>query len=590
LLDAIGRLLSGAGAGEVRGRIVSEADNYRTLSQMDLRRVFTSLGLPRSAFRDPHTTPERPCFDAVLNADSLMPGRMWLFKGSDYFLYNLVSGEIEEGPKRIADWGGGTLPELFKTGIHAALWAGPVAPHRWVFFKDEWWVTMDSSQGFVPVEGPAGVLGHWASGAWTDAAGSFTTPGTPAALHGLGSEFDGKAHFFKDGHYIRHNLRNGATDCPLMPVADAWRLPEPFLTKIDLAFYGTGPAAENIYFLSGEQFVLYDFRTEEVLAAGLIEERFPAFAQFLGRPQLFLVEDYSLTTFVGPPHLGRLIDTRSIGAGSSITRILVTETTDTSVDTIKQSLLDSQDSSVVNSFYDHLDRSTSESGGSEQYKYQLNASAHGDASATGIWGGEVNAQLHVAGDTDTRRHALSEATFDSIRKQVDESKRNTVQKTYNSELEISTSVHVLRKEVFQESNTSDQVRVYQFFEQLEPYITLLALQSVRLAFSSDATQPPRIVDLSQTSGLLSDVLVDEALQHQVIEFLRSELSNIADYLGAPGSILVEGGAQLAVKPRLSSTYDVVKADGTTQTVAVRGYAKADRTWVEPTFTITCVQV
>ena len=569
---------------------MSDADSYRILSQMDMRRVFTSLGLPKEAFRDSGTTPERPLFDAVLNADAYLPGRMWLFKGSDYFLYNLVSGEIEDGPNRVRDWGGGSLPELFKTGIHAALWDGPVAPHRWAFFKDDWWVAMDSSRGFIPVEGPAGVLGHWASGAWTDAAGSFTTPGVPVALHGLGSEFDGKAHFFKDGHYIRHNLRNGTADCPLMPIADAWKLPPPFVNKIDLAFYGTGATAENIFFVSGEQYALYDFRTEEVLATGSIEQRFPAFAQFLGRPQLFLVEDYSLNTLVGPPHLGRLIDTRSIGAGSSITRILVTETTDTTTDTLKRSLLDSQDTAVVTDFYNKLDKNSSESGDSEQYKYQLNASAHGDASATGVWGGEVNAQLHVAGDTDSRRHALSEATFDSIRKQVDESKRNTVQKTYNSESEITSTVHILKKEIFQETNASDHVRVYQFFEQLEPYITLLALESVRIAFSSDATQPPQMVELSQISGLLSHVLLDQGLQQQVASYVRGELSQISDYQGEPGSVLVDDGSQLVVRPNLNTRYDIAMPDGTTQSVSVRGYIKADRSWVEPTFTITCVQV
>jgi hypothetical protein len=280
---------------------MGEADNYRLLSQMDMRRVFTSLGLPRQAFAASQATPERPFFDAVVNADSLVPGRLWLFKGSDYFQYNLVSGEIEQGPKRVAEWGGGTLPELFKTGVHAVLWDGPVFPHLWTFFKDEWWVGLDSSRDWISVAGPAGVLGHWATGAWTDRAGNFTTPGVPVALHGLGAKYDGKAHFFKDGHYIRHNLRDGSADCPLMPISQAWRLPAPFVNKIDLAFYGTGPTAENIFFISGEEYVLYDFRTDEVLSTGAVEDRFPAFAQFVGRPQLFLVEDYSHLCRSGAP-------------------------------------------------------------------------------------------------------------------------------------------------------------------------------------------------------------------------------------------------------------------------------------------------
>jgi hypothetical protein len=524
-----------------------------------------------------------------MNADAFLQNRMWLFKGSEYFLYNLVSGEVEQGPLPLSGWGGGTLPGPFKTGIHAALWLGPIAPHLCTFFKDEKWVTMDSTKNFQPVEGPAGVLGHWASGAWTDPSGIFRTPGVPVALHGLGSEFDGKAHFFKDGHYIRHDLHNGQTDCPLTPIAQAWNLPHPFTDQIDFAFYGTGATAENIFFVSGEQYALYDFRTDKVLATGSVEQRFPALAQFLGRPQLFLVEDYTLTTLVGPPHLGRLIDTRSIGAGSTISRILVTETTDSTADTVKLSLFDSQDSSVVTDFYNKLDNDTSKSGESDQYRYQLNASAHGDASATGVWGGEVNARLHVAGDTDTRRQAVGESTFNSIHKQVDESRRNLVRKTFSSEAEIKQIDYVFRQEVFTETNDSDHVRVYQFFEQIEPFVTLLVLTNVRIGFSTNPNVPPRVEQLGQLPALLEDVLEDTGQRQDLAKYIRSELSKVADYVGQESSLLVDDPAHLAVRPNLSTRYEVPMPDGTAQSILVRGYIKSDRSWVEPTFTITCVQ-
>jgi hypothetical protein len=32
----------------------------------------------------------------VLNADASRPNALWLFKGSDYFLYNLETGAIED--------------------------------------------------------------------------------------------------------------------------------------------------------------------------------------------------------------------------------------------------------------------------------------------------------------------------------------------------------------------------------------------------------------------------------------------------------------------------------------------------------------
>lgn len=571
---------------------MSQIDHYRTLSRLDLRPVYMSLGLPQEAFRRSGTTAPTSFLDAVLNADSTRPNRLWLFKGADYFLYNMMTGEIEQGPLPIAgNWGGDTLPGLFRTGIHAAVSAGPAFPHLWTFFKDEIYVTMDSNQGWRVIEGPRGVLGAWSSGVWTDASGKWTTPGVPVALHGVGSDFDGMVHFFKGSEYIRHNLRTGKPDSDMMPIAEAWSLPEPFASGIDLAFYGSGATAENIFFVSGEEYVLYDFRSRRILADGGVEERFPAFAQFLGRPQLFLVEDYSLETLVGPVHLGRLIDTRSIGAGSRITRILVTETTDTTKTALTKSLLESQDSSVVKNFYKNVDENTSTSGESDRYKYQLNAAFHGEAEATSLWGGEVDATLDASGATESLRSALSEATFKSIRDQVDESKRATEQKTYTSESEITSTVRVLKKEIFEETNSSDTVRVYQFFEQLQPYVTLLSLQNVRVAFS-DGTAPPRVVELRELGRLANDLLRDPAPGQQLSDYIRGELSQVSDHRGNEGSLLTDGSAssELTVKRNLVSTYEIPMPDGSTQTVSVRGYVKDARSWIEPTFTITCLQV
>ena len=113
-------------------------------------------------------------------------------------------------------------------------------------------------------------------------------------------------HFFKDGQYIRHNLNTGSTDAGPIPIKDAWNLPEDVSNKIEIAFYGTGAEEEQIFFVSGTQCALYDTKTDETIQVFPIDERFPAFAEFMMRPQLFLVEDYRLETYVGPPQLGRL--------------------------------------------------------------------------------------------------------------------------------------------------------------------------------------------------------------------------------------------------------------------------------------------
>lgn len=571
---------------------MSGPSNYRPLSRLDMRSVYTSLGLPRAAFRNSGATTERPMFDAVLITDPSRPDGLWLFKGSNYFVFNLHSGQIEQGPSALGpNWFSDPLLHLFGTGIHSALWCGPFAPHLWVFFKDEMYVTLDSSRGWVRSEGPRGILGAWATGAWADESGRWKTPGVPVALHGLGSEFQGKAHFFKDGQYIRHNLTNGQLDLGPVPIKDHWALPQPFTERIDMAFYGTGENEEHIYFTSGEHYVLYDFRRREVVRAGSIEEKFPAFAQFVGRPQLFLVEDYSIETLVGPPHLGRLIDARSIGAGSTIKRILVTETTDTSMVAVKKSLLDTQEANVVHGFYDKLDKTETSSEDSERYKYQLNAHAHGEAEANSLWGGEVDATLDVQGGSDTLRAGFSQAAFSSIGSQVEEAKRQTEQKTYSSETEIQSTVKVLKKEIFEESNTSDRAREYRFFELLQTYITLVVLRRVRVGYS-DGTEPPKVIELQALKSLLERELVDANLREKLPGFIRGELTQIADNTGAVRSLLAETPTPdvLLLRPNLTSTYTIPMADGTVQSILIQGVVKADKSWIEPTFTITCVQV
>jgi hypothetical protein len=125
---------------------VTDHDNFRRLATIDLRRVFTSLGLPVTAFRKAAGT--GPVFNTVLNADASRPDGLWLFKGADYFLYNLATGEIEDGPRLIAgNFAGDSLPRMFQSGIHSAVWGGPAFPDLWYLFKDEMFVRVNSKTG-----------------------------------------------------------------------------------------------------------------------------------------------------------------------------------------------------------------------------------------------------------------------------------------------------------------------------------------------------------------------------------------------------------------------------------------------------------
>ena len=108
---------------------MSELDNFRPLPSIDLRRVFTSLGLPVTAFHNTSGKLGKILLDTVLNADASRPNGLWLFQGSNYFLYNLETGEIEDGPRPIAsNFGGDTLPQLFDPASTPRLGVGQRFP------------------------------------------------------------------------------------------------------------------------------------------------------------------------------------------------------------------------------------------------------------------------------------------------------------------------------------------------------------------------------------------------------------------------------------------------------------------------------
>ena len=111
-------------------------DLFLKIRSFEFHPVYMSLGLPSSMFR------------AGQGADSLRgsltalngPGDiLWLFRGSDYYTYNLRTRKIERGPEAIEQhWtitATNKLPQSFKSGIDAAVWAGEEFSRSFYFFK-----------------------------------------------------------------------------------------------------------------------------------------------------------------------------------------------------------------------------------------------------------------------------------------------------------------------------------------------------------------------------------------------------------------------------------------------------------------------
>lgn len=566
-------------------------DDFRKLSTFDLRPVFISLGLPESSFKSGALPRRAALFDAALNADPSRPDTLWLFKGSDFFTFNLRTGSFEGDSRQIAgNWGGSTFPLMFSTGIDAAIWGGPAVPKLWYFIKGEQYIRMNSGLGDPtwPVDvGPEPLVNGWFS-----AQGTWFSNGADAALHGLGTKHHGKIHLFKNNEYMRHNLFDGHQDMGPGPIEHFWNLPEPFSTKIDLAFYGTGAEEEHIFFFSGAQCALYDTEMQDTVKVIPIEERFPAFAEFLMRPQLFLVEDYRLETYVGPPQLGRLVETRNVPPGTETKTLMVTETVDSSQTTLRQSLLDSQDSSVVNNFNKQMDKRSEQEEGNEKYRYHMNADFHGEASASSLWGGEVDASLKVEGGSDSLRSRLAESAFESIGTQVTEATQQLKQRTYESAAAIEHMERVLKQEEIILKNPTDRLRVFEFYQQLQPYITLLVLKRIRIAYA-DGTGAPKAVDMSRLDQLLAETLADDEQPKNLIRYLANELSAVQDQDGQVRSLLQaepQPAEALTLLPNPTSTFLVQHANGDIQKIATKGLViKAAKDWLTPTLTMIAVE-
>src|SRR5437588_807910 len=169
-------------------------DSFRLNSVINLNPLFISLGLPEAAFKSFNPAIPPTFFDAAVNIKQ--SDELWVFKGADYHRYNLRERRfVEEAtPSRISDFGKFNqkhLPPLFSSGVNTVVYGGSAFPDFFYFFSGETYVRVNSNVlggGGGPAfriemiwavdEGPRGVLGAWAVGAFTNPDGTFTRPGT----------------------------------------------------------------------------------------------------------------------------------------------------------------------------------------------------------------------------------------------------------------------------------------------------------------------------------------------------------------------------------------------------------------------------
>lgn len=197
----------------------------------------------------------------------------------------------------------------------------------------------------------------------------------------------------------------------------------------------------------------------------------------------------------------------------------------------------------------------------------------------------------MQGGSDSLRSNFAESAFESIESQVTEAKQQVKQRTYGSTAEIQHIERVLKQEEIILKNPTDHLRVFEFFQQLQPYITLLVLKNVRIAYA-DGTGSQRIVKVSQLTELVNNELVDDEERKKLIQFVMNELSAVTDQDGQIHSLIQNqsqpGSISLIQNP--TSTFLIKHANGDVQTISTSGLIiKAAKDWIEPTLTIIAVE-
>lgn len=544
---------------------------YRENAIVEMRPVFISLGLPSSSFVAKPGFRTAP-FDAGTNCGPVSPECIWLLRDQDVYRFNLRTRKVEEGPLPLTSLGT-NWPSLFGAGVDAAVWAGPKYPDLHYFFRGPMMIRRNNASGTIDT-GPSGIV----------VAGFGSVQGSPLSqsiaygFPSLATEEAGLLYLGLGDDLVLHNLNNGMAAGAPITLSSLLDLPSDWQTGVDVTFFGVGDEASLLYLFRDREFACFDTRGRQLIEIGTIIERFPALAPFVPSPQIFAIEEYTLSTFCGEPTRGEYISEVTILPKTKTTVTVITETTISTSAKRAQSILQSQTEESAQKFNNEVQEQQESQRSSESYRYNMNSKLHGEVSANGVWGGELDASLDVSGGSNDNREQYAQSALSTVSRQVNQSNQELSQKVVSGESATSTTERTVKsQEQTVDNSGSDQTLTVRFFRVVQPTLSVLSLKGVSIAYS-DGRNPMQTVDLSKTGELLSKCLIDEVDRKAVVDALTRMYTNVLDYERQPRSLLDPdrlASGQLRQRSNLRTTYKLV-ADGGDISVEVEGIAVSGR--------------
>jgi hypothetical protein len=512
-------------------------------------------------------------FDTALRAPAPFADIIWFFKGDSFFRYfESADGDdmVDDATRIAADDGSsfaGDWPSKFATGIDAALLGTGSFEGKVWFFKGSEYFRLRLSDGVVDVATQS------IAGNWRGVSDEFAGKGIDAAIHGLGGFF-GKIWFFKGSQFLRYNLELDKVDINPLPIRGHWGIgfgagvdtwPAAFADGVDFAFYGTGANAEKIYFFRGDKYILYSLKTDLVEEGPEpIFENWPKLSRFMPLPQLFIREHYALHTFRGEAGSGAIVGTQSIGPRTKTEFFILRRKSEESTKISSSNILESQSEEAVNSLSEAVREDQSEAGSEEKYDYNLDASFQGEAHAT-LGGGEAKADLNVKGGSQDVRNSFAKAVGNQLEK-----KATQTHDIHKEEIHTAGETHVVNEETEtgfkQVVDNSDNPKPLNclIFQLIQEYIIVLTLVDARLAFHNGDPRDTQVERIRDMAELLDQCIVDPTDRESLALTMEDVFKSIVDHTGQIRSLIAptpNDPERFQVDETLTSRFEVNDSTG-----------------------------
>lgn len=309
------------------------------------------------------------------------------------------------------------------------------------------------------------------------------------------------------------------------------------------------------------------------------------------RPQLFLVEKYTLRSFKGDLARDQIIGSFSLTPHAKLTYNIFTKTATKVNTTLSTTVMENQNKLATSTFNSNLKTSADARFGKNNYNYQMDANFHGEAE-WGIDSGSVDADVHAQGSTQEVRNELANSTQSAIDSQVAATDELRTQRTATDEKTMDTETVTesrMVKEIVNDSDEPENIGVFQLKEEI---ITLLCLTDVLIGFKNTDTKSDRLVSVKNIDSLLNDVIEspdDRAIIKNRVKFVLENITDYGDEVRKFVKVSDTNPESFEIDKNIEFTYDLKSPDGAVRrTLKVKGiiirdyqvYVKKPNTTVE----------